>query len=139
MIRRRTVLKSVGSSDIAASTAGCFVFPGGGNGLRLESVDLTNHAAHQYGELSTEKVALVEAARANGEYVTYGHQPFTDGEYVEVDGTFYRVDVTKTGTKQLTPGARVPLIETTVPITSPRRPMMLSPSIPTRNLISGSS
>lgn len=102
MIRRRTVLKSVGSSVIAASTAGCFVFPGGGNGLRLESVDLTNHAAHQYGELSTEKVALVEAARANGEYVTYGHQPFTDGEYVEVDGTFYRVDVTKTGTKQLT-------------------------------------
>jgi hypothetical protein len=43
----------------------------------------------------------VDEGKENGDYGTHGHQPFSDGEFVEVDGTFYRVDVAETGTKRL--------------------------------------
>lgn len=89
-------------AGLAAATAGCFA-GGGDSGLRFEPVEsFASHAATQPTEFSAEQAALADAALESGAHVTYGHQPFVDGSYVEIDGRFYRADVRTTGTERLT-------------------------------------
>lgn len=102
-MRRRSLLQALGAAFLTSATAGCFVGAGGGNGLELEQVEsFSRYTATQPPEFSDDQSELVESVLKDGQYVTYGYQPFSDGDYIEVDGTFYQVDVTKTGTRQMT-------------------------------------
>lgn len=101
-MNRRAYLQAIGGTVTAAWSAGCLFGMGGGNGLELERVDsLAGFAAIQSTEFTATQTALVEETLANGEAATYGHRPFSDGEYLEFQGTFYRATVEQTGTKQM--------------------------------------
>lgn len=100
-MHRRTFLRIVSGSTLVSATAGCLFGTAGDNGLELTEVDsLADHVAAQPSEFTDEQRSVVDAALPDGEYVTYGHRPFPDGSYLEVDGEFYRADVAETGTKR---------------------------------------
>lgn len=107
-MKRRDFLNAIGGTIAAVGSAGCLFGIRGGNGLELEHVDRpAEFAAIQSSELTPTQTTLVEGALDDGNYTTYGHRPFSDGEYLEFRGAFYQTRVGQTGTKRL---ARMVLI-----------------------------
>lgn len=99
-MKRRVYLQTIGGTIAAVWTAGCLI--GGGVGLEMERVERpAEFAAIQSSEFTPTQTTLVQKTLDEGEYTTYGHRPFRDGDYLEFQGTYYQATVEQTGTKQI--------------------------------------
>lgn len=101
IVKRREYLHTIGGTIAAVWTAGC-LFGGGGVGLEMERVERpANFVAIQSSEFTPTQTTLVQKTLDEGEYTTYGHRPFGDGDYLEFQGKYYQATVERTGTEQI--------------------------------------
>lgn len=101
IVKRRDWLHTIGGTIAAVWTAGC-LYGGGGVGLEMERVERpAEFVAIQSSELTPTQTTLVQQTLDEGEYTTYGHGPFRDGDYLEFRGKYYQATVEQTGTKQI--------------------------------------
>lgn len=100
-MNRRTFLAAVAVAGSSAG-GGCLVGPQRTRRLDLTRVDDPSRAfATRPASFTSDQRALVADAVSDAGHRTYGHRPFADGTYVTDDDSFYRVEVTETGTERL--------------------------------------